>query len=182
VKKLFRSAAIVTVILMNPVFAISDNAYYAGVGFGQSNYDLSSYTGSVDETDQVYKLLGGWLVNRWLSAELQYTDLGEAAITSGSVAQTIGFSSVGLSAMIKSPVFAQRFQGFLRLGVHRWDGSSSFETGEGSDDSGFDGLYGIGLNANIAKGWFARLEYERYATDSEVNDIDYFGGSLIYKF
>jgi hypothetical protein len=176
--------------------------FYVGGSIGQSSFkdltvddisDGSLIAGSVDDSDTAWKLFAGFRFLKFLTAEVDYRDYGQASIAaasdgSGSVYAPGPVDALGdltaftVSAMGVLPL--GRFDIFGKVGFVRWNLESSvFNAATGrlrDDDAGNDALYGVGGAFRFAGSFGVRLEYERISVDD--SDVDLFSGGVHWRF
>ena len=139
-----------------------DTGWYAGVGAGQARVDERGY----DDEDTAFSVFGGYQFHRNFALEAGYTDHGE--LKPDVAGPDLEVSSVSLAAVGILP-FTDRFSGYAKAGVQRWDLDRALPglTGTGKDD-GTDPLYGLGLQYRFNDTVALRGEYIR----SEIEDLD----------
>lgn len=162
-----------------PTAQAQQNAYI-GVGFGQSDVDDSAAdglitSGTVDGEDSGLKIFGGLELNKNLSLEISYIDLGETTysgsffgtpVTNGKIEITgLNFGIVGMLPVNPS------LSVLGRVGFFVWDADASDITGGipfSASDDGTDLSFGFGVNYNFTKQIGARAEWERF----DVAEVD----------
>ncbi|TWG92827.1 OOP family OmpA-OmpF porin [Luteimonas sp. J16] len=139
-----------------------DTGWYAGVGAGQALVDERGY----DDEDAAFSVFGGYQFHRNFALELGYTDFGK--LEPRGEGANLEASSVSLAAVGILP-FTEKFSGYAKAGLQRWDidGSLPGLTGTTSGD-GTDPLYGLGLQYRFTDAVALRGEYVR----SEFEDAD----------
>lgn len=142
--------------------AAEDHGFYAGAGAGQSFVDEGAY----DDEDAAFSAFGGYQFNRWFGLEAGYTDFGK--LEPGATGQALEPSAVSLVAIGTLP-FTDRFSGYLKAGVQRWDLDTAIPALTGTaDDNGTDPTYGVGLQYRFNDAFALRGEYSRF----EIEDLD----------
>src|SRR5258708_19214520 len=123
-------------------------SWYLGGTLGQSKFK----DGGDDHKDTAWRILGGYQINRYFSAELGYHNLGEV---SGSAGKTKG-NAGGLVGVGAWPLIEQ-LSAYGKLGVYRGElkGPSDKETNN-------DLTYGAGLEYALDKQVGVRCEWQRY--------------------
>ncbi len=155
---------------------------------------------ALDDKDFGWKIFGGYQFNIYFAAEFGYTDLGEASATFAATTPSAAIVNVeadgtALSGSIVGTYPLNRDLGlFGRFGAAYWDvdGTGSAVVGGSSasveaDDDGIDLLFGLGARYSLTPKLGLRLEWEHYrgvGDDASGTDggIDFFGGSLMYRF
>lgn len=202
--------------------------FYVGGGIGQAQYD-DSLPGQIreayrdfdgydfvsadlhDDTDQAWKLFGGYRFLPWLGVELGWVDLGEARSNfvldstlpqSNARAVIDGVYDVsGATATVFGELdFSDRVSGIARVGV--FNAKSDYAEGgiDANDDphsfrhsqSDLETTFGLGLNMRVTSRWDVRLDWDRYldvgkrfALTNDGNgsfDIDLVAVSVAYRF
>jgi len=181
-------AALSTVGYATTAAADEDNnsGPYVGGGYGEfdtSVSDLEGVTdviGDLDADDSAWKLFFGWRINKWLSLEADYVDLG---------APRGDFAGSGSSGEYQLDLagFAGYVIGTLPLGIFELSGKvgyyfhdltintdfDNFGSGNGdvleSDNSGEAVVYGIGAGVTFIDHINAKIEYELFDLD-ELDD------------
>lgn len=142
--------------------AAEDAGFYSGFGIGQALVDERGY----DDEDTAFTALGGYQFNRYFALEAGYADLGEIEpeLTGRALeASSLYFTAVGIVP------FSNRFSGYAKAGIQRWDLDAALPGLTGtSDDSGSDPVYGLGLQVRLTDAFALRGEYSRF----EIEDID----------
>jgi OmpA-OmpF porin, OOP family len=131
--------------------------FYAGLDVGQ--------TEAGDEDDTGFKIFGGYRFHQNIAAELGYgllVDKGGVEVT------TLEVVAVGIFPL------ANQFSILGKLGFANVD----VETPFGSDDK-TELTYGIGAQYDFTRNLGARLQWQRYDTDEEV---DFFSIGVLWKF
>ena len=176
--------------------------WYGGVSYGNSKVDtgITNLTGtaSLDEKDNGYKIFAGANVTQYISAELHYLDFGEATLKGNNGdtfdlgGTTYSFTSTetvtgegdsyGISAIASYPMH-EHFEPFVKVGLHRWELDYQIKTNNSTVSvDGTDIFYGIGANIPLTSNFSARIEYELFECDNEVEDITFLSAGLLYKF
>lgn len=203
--------------------------FYVGAGVGQARFDdglpeqiRSAYTNypdysfvsgrMTDDTDESWKIFGGYRFLPWLGMEFAWVDLGEVGsnyVLHSQVPATNADANIfghygisGPSASLFGELdFNDRISGILRVGL--FNAQLDYEeTGTGADglphrfsnDSDNTKLtYGLGLNVRVNDNWDVRLDWDRYTdvgrrfalTDDgngRFDHIDLVSMNLAYRF
>ncbi len=159
-------------------------APYIGVGIGRSFLDPDSRdvpSSDVEDDSQIgYQVTLGIDINRWLSAELHATDLGDAKLVDNS---DISFTDYGLSALwyLTQNRAAYNRQGlgfFGRAGLGHLSTRSSNRP-DANNTAGLHALLGAGLEYSFRPGLAFRAEgvaYGRHANYLQLGVLYRFGG------
>jgi OOP family OmpA-OmpF porin len=165
---------------------------YIGGGIGQSKFkDGCTGVGAgftCDDTDTAFKIFGGYQFNRYIAAELGYTDLGKAKASGSGINIEAKGSAWEASAVGSYPVMDQLLL-LGRLGAYYGEGKLS---GAASGSKKTTNLtLGLGVEYDFTKNLGLRGEWQRYsklkthndATGLEgESDVDVFGVSVLYRF
>lgn len=180
--------------ISSPAFA-QDSGWYLGASAGASKVkdfcpDLIPVGTSCDETSAAYGVFGGYQFNRFLGAELGYTDLGEAETSAAGITETLkvkGFEALGVGTIPIHP----RFEVYGKVGVFLWDLKDKCEgiscTFSSLSETGSDLTYGLGVKFNFSKNAGMRVQYQRYkdvgkeSTTGE-SDIDVYSVGVVFNF
>ncbi len=167
------------------------------VGFGGGNARIEPDTGGTvftvtDNTDKAGLVFVGMDFNRRLSFELQFADLGVAAMQNADTLENVGieYSEASLSGLYylwndysdddyldyDGLDLRAGFSFYARAGAGQMDnGSVGNVVYTRENDIQF--LAGLGIEYGLRNGLAARLEHVRYDTDAE-----YTGASVLYRF
>ncbi|HSX59791.1 MAG TPA: outer membrane beta-barrel protein [Tahibacter sp.] len=206
-----------------------DTGFFVGGGIGQARYDdnltdqiRTAYAGDpgyafvsgrmTDDTDQAWKLFGGYRFLPWLGVEFGWVDLGEVgsnyvlhsqvpATNADAVIDGL-YNIAGPSATVFGELdFNDRTSGLLRVGLYNAQLDYD-ETGTGADglDHRFSNsadhtklTYGLGLNVRVTPNWDVRLDWDRYTNvgrrfdltndgNGRFDHIDFVSMNLAYRF
>jgi len=157
--------------------------YYIGLGIGVSF--LKPETGSValeltQDSDFAYKVFGGYQFDDNWAAELFWSDMGQAEISSSSTGNLTGiieYQSFGVGALYQYPI-TESWDVFATAGAGRLRNSFQMINAERVEDSFIYG--GVGVMWNMAKTWDLRAEYDYYDTDAQAltfNVVKRFGSA-----
>ena len=105
-----------------------DSGFYIGGSIGSGNVEISDI--DFDENDFAWKAYGGFTLGSWLGVEGGYVDINS---------DFTGWNFAGIAGIPLGPIRV-----FGKLGGIYWDDSVS-----GSDDDGFDGALGVGLEFSL---------------------------------
>jgi outer membrane immunogenic protein len=148
------------------------SGFYVGGGVGQFNAgidDVDEVDDAVDgwdDDDTAYKFFAGYRLNRFVSFELDYINLGEP---SGSVVPgfNVDASVDGFAPYIVGTIpLGPYFEVYGRLGYYFYDANVNRENEiDGRvelDEESEDLVYGAGIGANIGEKLNVRFEYEKF--------------------
>ena len=144
-----------------------ESGIYIGGALGQAEQsDQCSSTApgvSCDNKDSAWKIFGGFQFSRYFAAELGYANLGEASASAGAVSATDEATAIELVALGMFPV-VERFSIFGKLGF----ASVDVDTPLGGDTK-TELTYGIGAQYDVTPMIGARVQWQRYDTDQEID-------------
>lgn len=147
----------------------------------------------IDEVDAGFSLMVGYRINRYLAAELSYTDFGEYQrilrfpLTFPTISTQISVRGPSVAVLGSLPL-GEQWELFLRAGVLFADqevstsANSTFER----DFSDEVAMGGAGVQWSFATRWTARLEYQRsgnlqYGNTAGESSIDQASLSVLFK-
>jgi hypothetical protein len=171
--------------VLTPVIASAEGGYL-GASYGQVEYKLSSAEIAglnamgrtvLDDSDQAFKVFGGYRYNKNIAVEVSYANLGDLEVSDVSLggvrSETSGYS---LSAVGLLPV-TEQIDLFAKAGAFIWsvDGYSNAARMRGNDGS--DMTYGIGAAYTFGVTTL-RAEVERFEIGSSNLDMVSAGLSL----
>ncbi|RZA09525.1 MAG: flagellar motor protein MotB [Moraxellaceae bacterium] len=201
--------AVLAAMTSSVTMADDDSGWYVGANAGQSRARLDEqkiindvvpnsipHSFVNDNTiDTGYKLYGGYQLNRYLSIEGGYFDLGEhqfnyAISPAGTVDANMKVRGANLDVVGYLP-FTEKFSAFARVGVNYALTQDTFRSsapnvlgGKVSDRDTF-AKGGVGLEYKLSDALAVRVEAERYAISNaftDHNNIDLYSVGLVYRF
>lgn len=186
---------------------IDNPTFYVGAGAGMTFVDTGITTSgdaSLDEEDIGFKIYGGVNLNKFLSLEAFYVDLGEATLTAnpgstisasgGSVTIPAGANlsinangtAIGFAPIVGYDV-TEMIRPYAKVGVARWDMDVDIAISAGGtsgtlnfSDSGTDIFFGAGMLVKPLDHVQFRVEFERYLMNDF--DVDMFSANIQYTF
>lgn len=197
-------------VSMSTTALADDSAWYLGGNVGESNADIDDQriaddllaggyttTGmSSDEKDVGYKLFAGYQLNRYLSFETGYFDLGSFNFTAdtlplGTLNGALKVRGINFDIVGSIPL-GESFSLFGRAGVNyaltkdNFYGTGLVNVSNPNPSKREANLkLGIGMQYAINDAWAIRLEDERYHVNDAVGnrgDIDLVSLGVIYRF
>lgn len=196
--------------LATPAFATE--GYYVGASGGEEDAkdfddvcdDLGSigFVGSCDETDNGWKIFGGYQFTPNWGLEVFYADLGEAEARGTapdlgvpvSVSVDAEVDGFGASAVGTWPI-NDKFSVFGKVGFFTWDLNTSLRgtaidvgvpvlASIDKDDDGTDLTYGIGAQYSFNETFAIRVEWERFddVGDAVESDFDFLSAGIVLSF
>lgn len=132
-------------------------AFYAGLDIGKADFG--------DEDDTAFKLLGGYQFHRNFAAEVGYSQLLDKGPVEVTALELVGVGLFPLTPQLSL---------LGKLGL----ANVEVDTPVGSDDK-TELTYGIGLQYDVSRNLGARVQWQRYDTDEEV---DLFTIGVIWRF
>jgi OmpA-OmpF porin, OOP family len=169
--------------------ATQDRGWYAGVSMGQSEIK-DGCTGvapgiSCDDKDTAWKIFGGYQLNRNFSAELGYSNLGEAKASAGGVNASVEATAWDLVGVGSFPVTNQ-FSVYGKLGVYRAETEGRSNVGVSADETNSGLTYGFGVRYDFTRNLGVRAEWQRYGDvgggSIGESDVDIMSIGVIWKF
>jgi OmpA-OmpF porin, OOP family len=172
-----------------------ETGFYAGLAIGQSGVeDFCGGTSSCEDTDTAFKIFGGYQFNRYLAAEIAYTDLGK--VSSSGTVFGIGFSDEFKTTAFEAvavgsyPIGTSGFAPYGKIGIYY--GETKFNlniSGFGSSsvkETTTDLTYGLGVRYDFHRNFAVRAEWQRYSSvgggDIGESDVDMISIGAAYKF
>jgi OOP family OmpA-OmpF porin len=154
------------------------SGFYAGLGFGRHDPNDA-------DPNSVWKIYGGWQLNRWLSAELGYVNFGNSgygATAPNGTAYRSDFDAWGISAeavaQFPIPIGAlDRFSVLGKIGTIYYNRDDNGPYGRFNDD-GWGFAWGAGVQYTFSERVGVRAEWERF----QGIQTDMWTVSLNYKF
>lgn len=170
--------------------------FYVGAGIGSVDLDNPCPAGShCDDNGTVWKIYGGWQLNKWLSAELGYMNFPDAdfrGTTGGGTPYRGSVDTWGITAFavgrIPIPIGAfDRLSVLGKVGTMYYDRDRDNNIGAfRGDDHGFAFAWGLGLQYTFNERVGLRAEWERFEnvgdSGSGRGDINAYTFSVNYKF
>jgi len=187
-------AALMSVALVPAAFAQGQeevSGFYIGGGAGQFTAniddvdDVDETVDAWDEDDTAYKFFAGYRLNKFLSFELDYINLGEP---SGAVVpgRNVDAAVDGFAPYVVGTLpLGQYFEVYGRLGYYFYDATRGVEDGLDNrvqfDEESEDLVYGAGIGANIGEKFNIRAEYEIYELQG-LDDADALWLTAAWRF
>jgi len=194
-KTLLRSFAAISVFAA-ATSAHANETWFFGLGVGQSNNSDYECTGcgapigSLDDSDEAYKVFGGFKVNEGMALLAGYTDLGQTTATGAGAAWTDRLEVDGFyfASQAILPI-NESFEVFALAGLFRWDQTVTFNGASGTFQ-GTDPIFGLGASYLIPNtGLKAQVEWNRFfdvgtndPTFGHIDDYDLYTINLVLEF
>ena len=142
-----------------------DSAWYAGGSVGKSSSAVCASAVlpgvACDDQGTAYRAFAGYQVNRYLSLEFGYQQLGDVSITFGPTTTTVETSLFDLVVLGTLPL-TQRLGAYGKLGIYRASNEASVPgTSSKLETNGL--TYGIGLQYDVTANIGVRIEWQEYA-------------------
>jgi OOP family OmpA-OmpF porin len=189
--KVAAAVAALSLAAVPAAFADENAGWYVGGGIGQFNAgiddvdDVDNTIDGWDESDNTYKLFAGYRLNKFLSFELDYINLGEP---SGDVVPGFNVDSAvdGFAPYVIGTIpLGNWFEVYGRLGYYFYDANVGVQDQLGGrvefDEESQDLVYGAGIGANIGERFNVRFEYEKYDLEG-LDDADALWLTAAWKF
>lgn len=151
--------------------------FHIGFGVGSNKTDNSSASGR----SVAWSLFAGTEINRFLAAEVAYTNLGTIDLGGDVYLKGAAYSLnvVGNIPVTKAVSMFAKF-GLANTGVYVETAGTA-----GTTYSTVAPTIGLGVRASMSKATDVRIAYDSYkfsADNSTTNNADIISASLIYKF
>jgi len=167
-------AAVATALLAaSPAMAADDGGFYVGAGVGSFGVDVDGFSGD----DTGFKVLGGWMFNKYIGGELEYID-GGTVEDSG-----FGIDTTALNASVKGnwPV-TEQFDVYGKVGYFFWDADVDLfgDSSQEKNESGSDLSWGIGAGYDFTENFGIFGEWQWFQI--EEADADMMSVGVVWKF
>lgn len=151
--------------------------FYLGAGLGIMKTDIPN----VSSTSVPFTVFAGTDINRFLSVNVGYTDMGSTDVGGGSSLKGTAYSLnvVGMIPVTYAVSMFAKF-GFANTGMYVESPGSTSAT-----YSTVAPTIGLGVQASITKQVDVRIAYDNYklaANNTTTNNADITGVSMIFKF
>ena len=181
-------AAVALALCVVGASATQAGDFYVGGSLGTTSSDGSpvdsgpGFTGTTDDSDMGFKVMGGYTIMKFLAVEAAFVDVGQVSMEQAQDALTAKADGFTVEALGIFP-FANKWEAFAKAGLYLWDGSATITGGvtpttQGSD--GTDPTFGIGVGWNAFNRGQIRFEAERYTLDDM--DVDMFSAGFNFRF
>lgn len=180
------------VTLMVAALGASAQGFYVGAhgGVSQAKSACDDFSGpgiSCDDKDVMWRILGGYQINKNFAVEAAYTDLGEAKATGPGGFVSAKSHALELVAVGIVPI--DRFSLYGKLGVYHGttDGQARTVLVRGdASDTATELTYGVGAGFDVTRQVTLRAEYQKYNDFGGDNvgksDIDVFSLGVLFRF
>lgn len=180
-------AALVSIIFTAPALAqgnvesIATNLYVgASLGQGHWRAGCPADVASCDDTNTALGVLAGYRLNRILSAEAGYRNLGKAS-GGGTSTKAYAWEAVGVAAW----PLARSLSIFGKLGIFRSKAEGS-GTLLGAKETNYGPTYGLGAQLDLHPNVALRAEWQAYSgiggSTLPKSDIDVLGVAALWRF
>lgn len=154
--------AVVLLALSGAAVASEDSGFQFGFGLGKAKLNDTIFDVAIDEGAFAWKAFAGYALNRYLAAEVAFTD-GED-IKASDLDHTARLDTKAAQAsLIGSIPLGEYVSLYGRAGVSKWDAKVNISgpvVNARIKDDGTDPYYGVGVGG-LFDGALFRLEYER---------------------
>jgi opacity protein-like surface antigen len=147
----------------------ADTGWYVGASIGQSDLDI--------DKDTAWKASIGYQMNRNLSVEVGYTNLGEVSETVLGVTASAEATAWEVIGLYKFPV-ANQFSVYGLAGIAMAEVEARAGGVTVSDDS-TELTFGVGAQYDVSRNLGVRAQWQRYGADE---DIDVISVGVVFKF
>lgn len=138
---------------------------------------------SVDDSNTAWKVYAGYQFNEWFAVEAGYVDLGEVVTQFGATIPPTQIDALlsdtfsvhpyqgdgwMVAGVVRYAFVPDQFSVVGRAGLFTWESKTTVRVisgGTGSvagDDSGTDGMFGIGVEWHLNEQWSLTADWERY--------------------
>ena len=152
------------------------SGWYIGASGGQtslenacSNFETLNLAETCDDESVGYKVFAGKWIYKYTALELQYTDAGEARLSTSGGADTLEINPrmASLFLRVEVPVAAQgRFGVFLKFGANYYDtdykATGSYVGVVPESDDGLDTALGGGFSWRFSQAFSTTFEWENF--------------------
>ena len=165
----------------------ADQRFYVGFGVGKSSWKdaCAQLGGSCDDTDNAFKVLGGYQFNRYFAGEFGLVDLGSAIATFGGARDEVKAKAWELTAVGSAPI-VDRFSIFGRFGVYFAEVKENTNFAGNFSHSNNDLTYGFGVRYDFTRNLAMRGEFQRYSDVGGgpilTSDVDVVSLSVLWMF
>lgn len=148
-----------------------------------SNLGWTINNPSVDDSNTAWKVYAGFQFNEWFAVEAGYVDLGEVVTQFGATIPPTQIDALlsdtfsvhpyqgdgwMVAGVVRYAFVPDQFSVVGRAGLFTWDSKTTVRVisgGTGSvagDDSGTDGMFGVGIEWQLNEQWSLTADWERY--------------------
>ena len=170
----------------------ADTGFYGYVSLGQAESDrknegdtvlrnlgITAMTSTADDTDTGYKLQLGYQFNRHFAVEGGYVKLGKFNYKAASTAPVVATRDVDIDTdgwnigVVGKLPLSEQFAAFGKVGAvysetdYTCRGTGIACTNPNRTAKETSAYYGLGLDWNFSRNWFARAEYEVFTDVGE---------------
>ena len=154
--------------IMSSSATLAAQGGYIGAGIGRSNIDDET---GFDESDTGFKLFGGYRANENVAFEAFYADFGEPDMKEFGAKLSEEVTGFGVQVVGIAPL-ANQFELFGKLGLIFWDEDFKVNGTTTYSDDGTDLTFGFGGAFTVNPQFSIRVEWEFYAIEDSVGDLD----------
>ncbi len=176
----FIRAGLTTLMATASLSAMAENAYYASVDIGRSDWK-----GSVDETVTEPTIAVGYQFNDNFSVELGFQDFGDVSDSSGASKNHFNADAIQVS-VIGSIMASESIGLFAQVGLDMWNITSQDVSQSASDQN--DIFIGVGAYYEVAEAIDINFKYQMHDLDRgagsgrKSQDIDTMSLGVKYTF
>jgi hypothetical protein len=158
-----------------PAFAANDDqdsGFYLGAALGDFSADLHRPSDAEDvnltfNRNDAERIFAGWRVNKYLSAQLDWTDFGRSTAAQGELG--LSAKSDAWTPSVKGTLPVGPVELFAKVGEMYSNVTVNDNSGRLIDSSGHDPVYGVGIGFTVIKRLNLNAEYERIKMPSFDN-------------
>lgn len=178
---MLRRILALALVMFGTVSAALAGEAFVGAAVGKTGFEVSDQGVSFDESDDSYKIYGGFRFLKFFGVEGSYVDFGSPTDTIAGDEVTIDATAWDAFAVGILPLGF--FEIFGKVGMVAWDADVKISgTGNDTDsDSGTDPAYGVGIAFKLGKLLAIRAEYERFDIE-DTDQVDMASVGLDFRF
>src|SRR5262245_42995693 len=163
-----------------------ETGFYAGGALGRSSFGSGCRLGgSCDDSDNAFKIFGGYQFNKYVAGEFGLVDLGKSKSEAGGLTDEFKARAWELTAVGSLPII-ERFSVFGRFGLYFADSKENTNFTGNSTHSNNDLTYGVGVRYDFTRNLAVRGELQRYSDVGGgpvlTTDIDVVSIGVLWMF
>lgn len=152
------------------------SGWFVEVGIGSASSSTESGAYVVDGNEDSWSAGVGYSINRYLSLQVAYHDLGHGHFATDcppprvcliANEDRVDIDGIAVSATGSFPI-TDAIDVFGRVGVMSWDADFDVAANDASDE---DVVYGIGVGYSFADTWRITVQYEDYGFDVDSTTV-----------
>jgi opacity protein-like surface antigen len=162
--------------------APNPNHVYVGTTFGQAHWRSGCpNSATCDDTDRALRVLAGYQINRTLSVEGAYHNLGKATGSSADIK-----ANAWEALLVAQWPFANALSGYGKLGAYRGNAKGD-GTLSSAKETNYNLTYGFGLQVDVSRNVSLRGEWQAYpslggSSLGTKTDVDVISAGVLWRF